>query len=90
MSKVICLHVFMLISSVCSVQDRHMVRAACDAIAVMGYIIPDVVLPLVYERFQVRSCSLYKSLEHRRICHTLSQITDSNGFTKNRYCNPFV
>lgn len=30
-----------------------MVKAACDAIATMAYVIPDVVLPLVYERFQV-------------------------------------
>ena len=30
-----------------------MVKAACDAIATMAYVIPEIVLPLVYERFQV-------------------------------------
>lgn len=45
-----------------------MVKAACDAIAVMAYIIPDVVLPLVYERFLVLPLSVHKSyVHHNRI-----------------------
>jgi hypothetical protein len=38
---------------VCLLQNSHMVKVACSAIADMAYIIPDVVLPLVYQRFQV-------------------------------------
>lgn len=35
------------------VQKRSLVGEACHVISDMAYVIPDVVLPLAYERFQV-------------------------------------
>lgn len=37
----------------CVLQNRTLVGVACHVIADMAYVIPDVVLPLAYERFQV-------------------------------------
>lgn len=40
-----------------SMQNRNLVGVACHVMADMAYVIPDVVLPLAYERFQVQEIS---------------------------------
>ncbi|BDA49513.1 probable proteasome activator complex subunit 4 [Coccomyxa sp. Obi] len=54
-------------------KDRHMVKAACDAIATTAYVIPDVVLPLVYERFQLAIESVTATHQLEAAVMTLSK-----------------
>ena len=48
-------HQYQLSEGVSALQNRTLVGVACHVIADMAYVIPDVVLPLAYKRFQVAS-----------------------------------
>ena len=61
------------------VQNGGLVSVACTAMADMAYIIPDLVLPLVHERFEVCPSSNFHLLYACHSLLSLMRITQQGG-----------
>ena len=45
----------------CVRQDKNLMGVACNMLSLTAYLAPDLVLPLVHQRFEVRTCGLQTS-----------------------------